>query len=171
MQVGTTQAPASGAEPQAPRPGRGCGGPVSPEGTGGLDSVSWDSLTKAPKRGGLEQRNPQPRLCGPRPALQARGPHSQPPCGAAPLLATPLSAGPHGPRHPSVSPHCLPSTCLSLCQIYLLTRTLVTLDQGPPCGPKFNLITSVRTLFPNSHILRYWGLGLGHIFVGTQFNP
>ena len=54
----------------------------------------------------------------------------------------------------------------------LLVRTPVTLDQSPHDSIIFNLITSLKSLSPNSYALRLRGLGLQHVGSGgTEFTP
>lgn len=64
-----------------------------------------------------------------------------------------------------VSSHPLPSVCVSVLISYKDTSqiTLATILTTP-----FNLITSLYTLSPNSHLLRSWGLGPQHRKLGGQ---
>lgn len=39
----------------------------------------------------------------------------------------------------------------------LLTRTLVTLDQGPLTDPHFTVVTSLTASFPHGDTMKNWG--------------
>lgn len=66
----------------------------------------------------------------------------------------------------ALSPHCLCSVRARLCfQFPLLVRTLVLLDSSSPYWPHFNLIISLKALFPK--IPHCEGLGLQYLFQET----
>lgn len=71
-----------------------------------------------------------------------------------------------------VCPHILPTLCVWVPDSFSEVRTLVRLHWSSPYGPHFTLITTLQLLFPNTAILRYWGLALQHrIFEGDTVQP
>lgn len=70
-----------------------------------------------------------------------------------------------------VCPHILPTVCVWVPDSFSEVRKW-RLHWSSPYGPHFTLITTLKLLFPNTAILRYWGLALKHrIFEGDTVQP
>lgn len=79
----------------------------------------------------------------------------------ASLLACGWPAPCHVSSH-GLSTVCTHPCCLS-CVLISSDKDTSQIGQGSPERPHFNLLTSLRVLSPNSHILRYYLLGLQHL--------